>query len=140
MRHILYLAMCIAFALVGTLPAAAFDVITAPENVNAVNLTGVVDIVPGDAGKVQLSTAAADTAAGRDFEVTTRAVYGIWGLVPLRTPDVGDALAGQLVGGERIANVRVHVRSRWSDVLISALTLGIIVPRAVTYEGTVVGP
>lgn len=89
---------------------------------------------------VQLSTAAADTAAGRDFEVTTRAVYGIWGLVPLRTPDVGDALAGQLVGGERIANVRVHVRSRWSDVLISALTLGIIVPRAVTYEGTVVGP
>ena len=89
---------------------------------------------------VQLSTAAADTAAGRDFEVTTRAVYGIWGLVPLRTPDVGDVLAGQLVGGERIANVRVHVRSRWSDVLISALTLGIIVPRAVTYEGTVVGP
>ena len=69
MRHILYLAMCIAFALVGTLPAAAFDVITAPENVNAVNLTGVVDIVPGGAGKVQLSTAAGEDGIIRRIEV-----------------------------------------------------------------------
>lgn len=89
---------------------------------------------------VQLSTAAGEPASGRDFSVTTRAIYGIWGLVPLRQPDVGDALAGQLVGGERIANVRVRVRSRWSDVLITAVTLGLVVPRAVTYEGTVVGP
>ena len=89
---------------------------------------------------VQLSTAAGEPAVGRDFEVTTRAIYGAWGLVPLRQPDIGSALAGQLVGGERIANVRVRVRSRWSDVLISAVTLGLVVPRAVTYEGTVVGP
>ena len=89
---------------------------------------------------VQLSTAAGTPAEGRDFEVTTRAIYGVWGLLPLRQPDIGAALAGQLVGGERIANVRVRVRSRWTDVLVSALTLGLIVPRAVTYEGTVVGP
>ena len=89
---------------------------------------------------VQLSTAAGEPAVGRDFAVTTRALYGVWGLLTLREPDIGAALAGQLVGGERIANVRVRVRSRWSDVLISGLTLGLIVPRAVTYEGTVVGP
>ena len=89
---------------------------------------------------VQLSTAAGEPAVGRDFSVTTRALYGVWGLLTLRQPDIGSALAGQLVGGERIANVRVRVRSRWSDVLISGLTLGLIVPRAVTYEGTVVGP
>jgi hypothetical protein len=89
---------------------------------------------------VQLSTAAGEPPVGRDFEVTTRALYGVWGLLKLREPDIGTALAGQLVGGERIANVRVRVRSRWSDVLISGLTLGLIVPRAVTYEGTVVGP
>lgn len=89
---------------------------------------------------VQLSTAAGEPAVGRDFSVTTRALYGVWGLLTLRQPDIGTALAGQLVGGERIANVRVRVRSRWSDVLISGLTLGLIVPRAVTYEGTVVGP
>ena len=56
MRHILLIAMCLAFALVGRLPVNAFDVITAPETVNAVNLTGVIDIVQGEAGKVQLST------------------------------------------------------------------------------------
>lgn len=89
---------------------------------------------------VQLSTAAGEPAVGRDFSVTKRALYGVWGLLTLRQPDIGTALAGQLVGGERIANVRVRVRSRWSDVLISGLTLGLIVPRAVTYEGTVVGP
>ncbi|WP_423068803.1 EAL domain-containing protein [Devosia sp. CN2-171] len=69
MRHILRLAMCLAVALLGTLPTAAFDVITAPENVNAVNLTGVVDIVPGDAGKVQLSTAAGEDGIIRRIEV-----------------------------------------------------------------------
>lgn len=89
---------------------------------------------------VQWATAAGEPVEGRDFAVTTRAVYGVWGLLALRQPDLEDALAGQLVGGERIANVRVKVRSRWSDVLISAVTLGLIVPRAVTYEGTVVGP
>lgn len=89
---------------------------------------------------VQLATAAGDPAAGRDFAVTTRAVYGVWGLLKLREPDLGRALAGQLVGGERIANVRVRVRSRLTDVLITGLTLGLIVPRAVTYEGTVVAP
>ena len=91
-------------------------------------------------GRLKRTTAAGDSAVGRDFEVTTRALYGVWGLLKLREPDIGTALAGQLVGGERIANVRVRVRSRWSDVLISGLTLGLIVPRAVTYEGTVVGP
>lgn len=89
---------------------------------------------------VQLSTAAGEPVEGREFSVTTRAVYGIWGLLTLREPDLGDALAAQLVGGERIADVRVRVRSRWTDVLISAVTLGIVVPRAVTYEGIVVGP
>lgn len=89
---------------------------------------------------VQLSTAAGEPVEGREFQVTTRAIYGAWGLVPLRRPDIGKALAGQLVGGERIVDVRVKVRSRWTDVLISGLTLGLIVPRAVTYEGTVVGP
>lgn len=89
---------------------------------------------------VQLSTSAAETVEGRDFEVTSRAIYALWGLVKLRQPELGDALAGQLVGGERIANVRVKVRSRWTDVLVSAVTLGIVVPRAVTYEGTVVAP
>jgi len=36
-----------------------------------------------------------------------------------------------------VADVRIRVRSRWSDVLITALTAGLIVPRTVTFEGVV---
>ena len=48
------------------------------------------------------------------------------------------APATQLLDGQGIADLRIKVRSRWSDILISALTLGLIVPRAVTYEGVIV--
>ncbi|MDC9823634.1 EAL domain-containing protein [Devosia sp. ZB163] len=86
MRHIIQFAMCLAFALAGIVPAAAFDVITAPENVNAVNLTGVVDIVPGEGGKVQLSTAAGEDGIIRRIEVLA-SVGGTnpnWALFALR--------------------------------------------------------
>lgn len=61
--------MCLVFAVAAALPAAAFEVITAPEDVNAVNLTGVVDIVDGENGKVQLSTAAGEDGIIRRIEV-----------------------------------------------------------------------
>jgi hypothetical protein len=47
-------------------------------------------------------------------------------------------LAGQLVGNNTLSDVKVRVRSRWSDVLITGLTLGLVVPRSVTVEGVVV--
>jgi len=40
--------------------------------------------------------------------------------------------------GARIANLRIKVRSRWSDLLITAITAGVIVPRSVTFEGVIV--
>jgi hypothetical protein len=33
--------------------------------------------------------------------------------------------------------VKIRVRSRWSDVLFTVLTAGILVPRTVTVEGIV---
>ncbi len=58
--------------------------------------------------------------------------------MPLARPNLEDVLAGQLGTGARIANLRIKVRSRWSDLLVTALTLGIVVPRSVTFEGVVV--
>lgn len=86
---------------------------------------------------VTMSAPPGETPEGDHFRVTTRAIYGVWGLFTLREPSLEKALATQLVGGSGVAGVRIKVRSRWSDVLISALTLGLIVPRAVTYEGVV---
>ncbi len=63
------IAVVIACALVAVQPASAFEVITIPEDVNAVNLTGVVDIVPSTDSKVQLSTAAGEDGIIRRIEV-----------------------------------------------------------------------
>ena len=47
-------------------------------------------------------------------------------------------MAAELAGGSGLANVKIRVRSRWNDVLVTILTAGLIVPRAMTFEGVVV--
>jgi diguanylate cyclase (GGDEF)-like protein/PAS domain S-box-containing protein len=56
-------------ALVVSLPVAAFEVVTVPEDVNAVNLTAAVDVVAGESGRVQLSTAPSEDGIIRRIEV-----------------------------------------------------------------------
>jgi hypothetical protein len=84
-----------------------------------------------------LASPAGQPAQGERFRVTSHSVYGFWGLFRIKQPSLQKALAAQLGGGKAIAEVRVRARSRWSDVLITGLTLGLIAPRSVTYEGVV---
>lgn len=56
MRFVLSLALVLATMLV-SLPASAFDIISVPDSVNAIDLRGGVDVVSGSDGRVQLSTA-----------------------------------------------------------------------------------
>ena len=84
-----------------------------------------------------MATPAGQTPEGSRFSVTARALYAFWGVARIKEPSLRKALAAELAGGSGIANLRIKVRSRWSDVLITALTLGLLVPRAVTYEGVV---
>lgn len=76
--------------------------------------------------------------SGTAFRVTKHAVYLLAGLVSVGQPSLEDVLAGQVGTGARISNLRIKVRSRWSDLLITGLTLGLVVPRSVTFEGVVV--
>lgn len=86
---------------------------------------------------VTLAAPAGQSLQGTRFSVTSRAVYALWGLARVKEPSLRKALAAQLAGGSGIADLRIKVRSRFSDVIITALTAGLIVPRAVTYEGVV---
>jgi hypothetical protein len=86
---------------------------------------------------VTLAAPAGQAIEGTRFQVTSHAVFGFWGLARLKEPSLRKALAAQLAGGSGIGNLRIKVRSRWSDVLVTALTGGLIVPRAVTFEGVV---
>jgi len=89
---------------------------------------------------VPVSMAGAVSAAdsGAAFRVTKHPVYLIAGLLSVSQPNLEDVLAGQVGTGARIADLRIRVRSRWSDLLVTALTLGFVVPRSVTFEGVVV--
>jgi hypothetical protein len=65
-------------------------------------------------------------------------VYAFWGIAKLKQPSLRKAMAAELAGGSGLANVKIRVRSRWNDVLVTILTAGLIVPRAMTFEGVVV--
>jgi len=84
-----------------------------------------------------MASAASQPAQGTRFSVTRRSVFLFWGAFKISEPSLQKALAQQLVGGKSVADVRIRVRSRFTDVLITGLTLGILVPRAVTFEGVI---
>jgi len=86
-----------------------------------------------------LASPVGETPTGQAFKVTTHTVHAFWGMLPLKKASLERALGGQLVGAKEVAQVRIRTRSRWSDLLFTALTLGIIAPKTVTYEGVVVG-
>ncbi|WIJ24596.1 putative bifunctional diguanylate cyclase/phosphodiesterase [Devosia sp. RR2S18] len=69
MRHLHALALCLACLLALLVPAMAFEVIAVPEDVNAVNLSDVIEVQPGREGRVQLSTAPGDDGIIRRIEV-----------------------------------------------------------------------
>jgi hypothetical protein len=86
---------------------------------------------------VTMAAPAGKPPEGARFSVTSRAVFGFWGVAKIKSPSLRKALAAQLAGGSGIADLRIKSRSRWSDVLVTLLTGGLIVPRAVTFEGVV---
>jgi len=88
---------------------------------------------------VSLAAGAQQSDSGAAFRVTKHSVYMFVGLLSVAQPNLEDVLAAQVGTGARITNLRIKVRSRWSDLLVTGLTLGLVVPRSVTFEGTVVG-
>jgi hypothetical protein len=86
---------------------------------------------------VSLASAAQQPDTGVPFRVTKHHIYLLEGLVSVSQPSLEDVLAGQVGTGARITNLRIRVRSRWSDLLVTGLTLGLVVSRSVTFEGVV---
>lgn len=88
---------------------------------------------------VTMASAAGEVPAGQAFRISTHTVHGLWGMVALKKASLDRALANQLVGGKEIAQLKVKTKSRWTDLLFTGLTLGLIAPKTVVYEGVVVG-
>lgn len=84
-----------------------------------------------------LAEPAGQAAQGEAFRVSSKSLHLFWGLLPASRSSLERALAPQLMGAPGVHSVKIHVRSRWPDLLISVLTAGLVVPRTVTYEGVV---
>jgi len=95
-----------------------------------------------DSSELGVPTSLAEPGAtpvqGTAFSVTRHPVFLLWGAVPVASPSAEDVLAGQVGTASRIANLRIKVRSRWSDFLVSVLSFGTIVPKTVTFDGVIV--
>ena len=88
-------------------------------------------------GPVTMAAPAGAAVPGDTFAVTERAVYLFWGLAQAKEPSLRETLAGQLGAGAAVQNLAVRSRARWSDVLVSVLTLGIVSTTSVTFSGIV---
>ena len=86
---------------------------------------------------VTMASPAGSPASGDRFQVSSKAVFGFWGLVNVKQPSLRKALGAQLGGGSGVADVKIRSRSRFTDLLFTVLTAGLLVPRTVTFEGVV---
>jgi uncharacterized phage protein gp47/JayE len=86
---------------------------------------------------VTMASPVTQPAEGDRFRVTSRAIYGFWGLAKIKPVSLSKSLATQLAGGRGVADLKINTHSSFGDVLITVFTAGLVVPRAVTFEGVI---
>ena len=88
---------------------------------------------------VTMAAAPGDATSGTAFKTSSHSVYGMWGLITISQANLQKELSRQLVGGQQITQLKIKTKSRWSDLLFTVLTAGLIVPRTVRFEGVIIG-
>jgi len=76
---------------------------------------------------------------GTEFKVQATSLWFAWGMIPMSTPDLKKSLAAELVGGRSVANLKIKTGGSLMNLIITVGTLGIFVPRTITFEGVIVG-
>ena len=77
------------------------------------------------------------TAPGKHFAVEKRAFWVIGGLAPLSIPEVDEVIGREVSGHAGVQNLKITTEFTAIDILINALTGGIIYARTITIEGEV---
>lgn len=86
---------------------------------------------------VTMASPVGQPAQGDSFRVSSHALWAFWGAIRLKAPSLEKSLAGQLVGGQGIADLKIKTRVSFGDFLVTLLTAGILAPRSVVFEGVV---
>ncbi len=85
--------------------------------------------------RVTMSEPAGQPPQGTEFRVDRKAVFFLFGLFRASSPSLENAVGGQLLDADEIQNLEIKVRSRFTDILVSVLTAGLVIPRSVTFHG-----
>lgn len=88
--------------------------------------------------KVSMAEPAGRQLEGTEFTITKKAVFLLFGLWRASNPSLESVLAGQLLDAGEVQNLQIKVRSRFVDILVTILTVGLVVPRSVTFHGYMV--
>ena len=88
---------------------------------------------------VTMSSAPGAAPEGAQFKLSAHSTYALWGIASVSQPSLRKALGAQLGNGSGIADLKIRTHSGFFDVLITVLSAGIVIPRTVTFEGTVTG-
>lgn len=88
---------------------------------------------------VTMASAASAPAVGDKFLLFGHSTYALWGVFRLSQPSLRKVLASQVGAGTGVADLKIRMYSSFTDVLITILTAGIVVPRTVQFEGVVTG-
>ena len=86
-----------------------------------------------------MASRAQQPAVGDTFNIHTRMTYFLWGAIPGQAPNLERTLAGQLGGGRAVQDLRIRVSHGWSDILITVLTVGLVDPVTVRFQGVITG-
>lgn len=87
-----------------------------------------------------MASPATQATVGDTFAIQSHATFLFWGLYPSKAPSLEHALEGQVAGGRAIQNLRIRVYHRWTDLLVTVLTVGFVSPETVTFQGVLAPP
>jgi len=86
---------------------------------------------------VTMAEPLAQPVPGDSFNVTVHTTHYFWGVVPGKSPNLQQALAGQLGAGQSVHSLSIRSEKTVTDYVFTVLTLGLISPTSVTFKGVV---
>ena len=76
-------------------------------------------------------------ASVRSFDVKQRAIWLLWGAIPLNVPKVDQVVGPRVEDRTGIQNLKVQPKINIVDTLVTVLTVGIVTTKTISISGEV---
>ena len=73
----------------------------------------------------------------KNFVSENKAIWLFWGLIPVAVPELDGVIVPEIAGHNGIQNMKITTAYDFIDLVVTALTDGIVTMRTVTVEGEI---